>query len=267
VNGLLPLVAHSLRRRRGFLITMVLMLAGFQFFMILVARDLEQSGRFQAVQALMPDFVAQWTNMVGASFRGIVLFGYSHPIVQLFLVAIAISIGTEPAGEVESKFIDLLMARPVARPVIVARSLIVLLLVTATAIGTMWTASVTGLRLFAPSTAQLPSGGVVFSLAAGLGLVTLAWGSIALAIASWSTRRATASAVCGFAAFAAFVLDYVGKFWDKAEPASTISPFHYFDPFRMIGGEPLHGSDVASLALFIVVAAAVAYVAYARRDL
>jgi len=42
-----PLVGYSLRRRRGFLIAVTLGLAAFQFVIILIARNLEQSGRFQ----------------------------------------------------------------------------------------------------------------------------------------------------------------------------------------------------------------------------
>ena len=95
----------------------------------------------------------------------------------------------------------------------------------------------------------------------------LAWGSIALAIASWSRRRATAGAICGFLAFARFILDYLGKFWDPARTVSAISPFHYFDPFGMIGGAALQLTDVLALVGFSVVSAVIALVAYQRRDL
>src|SRR5207248_6348335 len=114
MNGLLPLVAHSLRRRRGFLMTVSFVLAAFQFLIIWVARSLEQGGRFQLMQGLMPDFIAEWTHMGAASFHGFVLFGYSDPVVHVFLAAVAISVGIEPVTEIESRFVDLLMARPVA---------------------------------------------------------------------------------------------------------------------------------------------------------
>src|SRR5262249_29415383 len=112
-----------------------------------------------------------------------------------------------------------------------------------------------------------PALGVVASLATGLGFLMLAWGSIAVATSAWSRRRATAGAICGFLAFAMFVLDYVGRFWDPAHTLSAISPFHYFDAFGMLGGAPLQLADVLALVAFSAVSIAVAQVAYARRDL
>jgi len=265
--AIVPLVAYSLRRRRGFLISVALALAVFQFVIILVARSLELSGRFQLMQGLMPDFIAEWTHMGAASFRGFVLFGYSDPVVHVFLAAIAISVGIEPVMEIESKFVDLLMARPVARWTIVARSMVVIVFVTWIALLTMFAANEGAMLLLAPSTAARPPLTVVASLATGLGFLMLAWGCIALAIASWSRRRATAGAVCGFLAFAMFILDYLGRFWDPARTLSAMSPFHYFDPFGMIGGAALQFSDVLALVGFSVVSVVVAHVAYARRDL
>ena len=115
MSGLAALVGHSLRRRRGLLLASAVMLIVFQFFMIFAARALENSGGFRQIEVLIPEFLAQWTNMMAASFQGFVLFGYTDPAVQLVLIAIAISIATEPAAEIESKFIDLLMARPLSR--------------------------------------------------------------------------------------------------------------------------------------------------------
>ncbi|HEY6213832.1 MAG TPA: hypothetical protein VIW45_16175 [Vicinamibacterales bacterium] len=267
MSALEPLVAYSLRRRRGFLISVTAVLAAFQLIIVFVARTLEQSGRFQLMQGLMPDFIAEWTHMGAASFRGFVLFGYSDPVVHVFLAAIAISVGIEPVAEIESKFVDLLMARPVARWIIVWRTFVVVLLVTWLALLTMFLANEGGMWLMAPRTADRPPLTVVASLAAGLGFLTLAWGSIALAIASWSRRRATAGAICGFTAFAMFILDYLGRFWDPAQTLSAISPFHYFDPFGMLGGAALQFADVAALVTFTTVSVVVAHVAYARRDL
>jgi ABC-type transport system involved in multi-copper enzyme maturation permease subunit len=267
VSGLATLVGHSLRRRRGLLAATALLLIAFQLFMILAARELENSGGFRQIAALMPQFMGQWTNMMAASFQGFVLFGYMHPLVQLFLVAMAIAVGTEPAAEIESKFIDLLMARPLPRHVPVTRTLVVLVLATFGAILGMLLATWGGLRLLAPPTARAPQPRVVLSLASNLALLVLAWGGVALAMASFAKRRSTAAAACGFLAFAAFVLDYVGRFWDAARPIARVSPFHYFNPFALIGGQPLKVWDLVTLAAIFGVAAAIAGVAYGRRDL
>lgn len=267
MSGLAALVAHSLRRRRGFLATTALVMSGFQFFVIAAARSIFRSDKFQQLQTLVPNFLEQWTNMMAASFQGLVLFGYSHPLVELFLIAVAISIGTEPAAEIESKFVDLLMARPVPRSAVVARTLAVLLAATLLAIVSMLLGTAIGLRFLAPAGATLPPARVVASLAANLALLVLAWGGIALMFASFARRRATAAAVCGFLAFLMFVLDWVGRLWETVRPLSRLSPFHYFSPFAMIGGQPLDRVDLVALAAIFVATSIVANVLYSRRDL
>lgn len=267
MSGLFALVGHSLRRRRGLLVGISLMLIVFQCFMILTARNYEQTGGFRAMAALMPQFMSQLTNMMAATFTGFVLFGYSHPIVQLFLVAMAISIGTEPVAEIETKFVDLMMSRPLRRTTVITRTLIVLLVSTVIAVGTLLAATFAWLWLLAPPAARLPQPRVIVSLAVNLALLVVAWGGIALGLASFAKRRATAAAACGFLAFATFVLDYAGKFWKAVEPASRISPFHYFDSFTMIGGRTLATIDVVALTVMFAASAVIAAVVYAWRDL
>lgn len=263
----LALLRHSLRRGRAFLIAGAVFLALFQIFMILAARSLYESGGFAQLGGLMPNFLQQWTNMAALSFKGMVLFGYSHPLLELFLIAVAISVATEPVGEIESKFVDLIMARPVERTAPIVRSIGLLLVVTIGAVGSMWIGQWIGLRLFAPATAEVPAARVSASLIANLAILILAWGGIVLAIASFAKRRATATAICGFLAFAMFVLDYVGRFWTKVATVSKISPFHYYSPFPLIGGAKLPLIDVGVLLAIFVGGSIIAALAYERRDL
>jgi len=267
MKGSAALLRHSLRRWRGFLTATATIVVLFQIFVILAARDLELSGRFRLLAAVLPAFMSQWTNMAAASFAGFVLFGYSHPLVELFLIAVAIGVGSEPAAEIDTKFIDLVMARPVARYAPILRTIAMLVLATVVLVGCMMTATGIGLRVFAPVSARQPHATVVMSLGANLAALVLAWGGIALALSSMARRRATVAAACGLLAFAMFVLDYVGRFWEAVTPVARISPFHYFDPFGMIGGAPLQLADVVALAAFSLVSVGIALVAYARRDL
>ncbi len=266
MNVVATLVRHSFRRVRPFLIAVYVLLFFFQLFIILAARSMEKSGLFK-VQGIMPEFIARWTNMAAMSFRGLVLFGYSHPAVLLFLMSLAIFIGSEPAGEIESKFVDLMMSRPVPRTAMIHRSLVVLLATILGAITCMVTGTWAGLRMLAPPGVEVPAPTMVLSLAANLALVTSAWGAITMGVAAFMKRRSTATAVCGIGAFCMFVLDYVGRFWSEVRVLSRISPFHYFNPFEMIGGLSLSLLDVGVLSGIILAGWITACVAYARRDL
>jgi hypothetical protein len=267
VTGVLTLVRHSLRRWRAFLSATALVLVAFQLFIILAARNLELSGQFQLLGGLLPAFMTRLSNMMAASFAGFVLFGYSHPLVQLFLVATAIGLGSEPAGEIDTRFVDLLMSRPLPRSTSINRTVIMLTLAVGGATALMLAATWSGLRLFAPASARQQEARLVISLAANLGCLVLAWGGITVALAAWSRRRSTVAGACGLLAFAMFVLDYVGRFWEAVGPFARVSPFHYFDPFGMMGGEPLQTSSVVILLGIFVAGAVLANIGYARRDL
>jgi beta-exotoxin I transport system permease protein len=267
VTGLLALAGHSLRRRRGLLVALALVLVVFQVLMVFTARNYEETGGFRVMSALMPQFIAQMTNMMALTFAGFVLFGYSHPILQFFLIAMAISIGTEPVAEIETRFVDLMMSRPLRRMTIITRTIIVLLVSMLLAVGTLMAATFAALWLFAPPNVGLPQSRTIVALSVNLLLLVLAWGGIALGLASFAKRRATAATICGFLAFASFVLDYAGKFWKAIEPVSRLSPFHYFNSFGLIGGRTLTTTDVAALTAMFAVSAAIAAVGYAWRDL
>ena len=267
MRGTLILFRLSLRRHRALLGGACALLFAFQVVLILVARGLEETGGFAQIAALIPDFVKQWVNVFTPTFSGMVSFAYSHPVVLVALIAIAIAIGTEPAGEVESGFVDLLMARPVTRGAAVDRSAGALLAATAAAVSTMMLGTWIGLLLLAPATTRGPEPRVILSLAANLALVVLAWGAIALAIGSLSRRRAAAAGAAGLLVLAMFLLDLLGRLWEPTHQLSRLSPFHYFSPFRLIGGAPLAGRDVAVLGAIALAGFAVARIGYARRDL
>ncbi len=150
---------------------------------------------------------------------------------------------------------------------IVTRTIVVLLVSIVLAVGTLMVATFAALWLFAPPNVRLPQSRTIVALSVNLALLVVAWGGIALGLASFSKRRATAATVCGFMAFTTFVLDYAGKFWKTIEPASRISPFHYFNSFALIGGRALATTDVVALAGMFAASAAIAGVAYALRDL
>src|SRR5437762_10762230 len=114
----LVLVGHSLTRIRGALIGLGLLLAGFQFLLTQVATYLMRQGAFTQLSALIPDFVRTAAGpeaLAFMSFGGIVALGYFHPIVIAALVGLMITIATEPTGEIETRFVDLTLARPLRR--------------------------------------------------------------------------------------------------------------------------------------------------------
>lgn len=264
------LIGHALRRARTLMITVALILAGFQWLVTLMARGLESLGAFAQLMSMLPPMVRA---LVGdalvpmMSFGGMVTLGYFHLIVQAALMSLAIGLSTQTASEIELHIVDLLMARPVSRAWLVWRSVAALIVATIVVLGAMALGTWSGLHLFAPADAEWPQPRLVLALAANLGLLMLVWGAIALAIATLSRRRVVAISIAGIAAFIAFLIDYMARLWDPLKKVAWLSPFHYVGQLELVAGGTLDLRDVGVLLGIAVVAVVVAFVAILRRDL
>ena len=266
----LVLARHSLRRSAPIVIGMAIVLAGFQFMLTQVAVYLMRNQAFGLLASLIPPYIRAMAGpaMVAfMSFGGVVALGYFHPIVLASLVGLAIAAGTEPAAEVETRFSDLTLARPMGRHDVITRSVIVLVVTIAALLAVMTAATWIGLACCTPATAERPRFALIGSLAVSLGAIVWCWGGIALAVAAGARRRATASGLTAVATLAAYLVDYLGRIWDPARLASRLSPFHYFEPMTIISGGPINLANLAALGGVAVAGIAVAYVRFARRDL
>lgn len=269
-SALLVLTRHSLRRMRGLLIAVAVLLAAFQFLLTQVAAYLFRRTAFNELAALLPDAfrtLAGPSGLAFLSFSGVVSLGYFHPVVVAALVALTIAITTEPAAEIERRFVDLTLARPLTRRVSMIRTLIVLAFAAALVLLSMTAATEIGLRCCTPADAPRPPLSTIASLALDLLAVVACWGGIAFALGSMARRRAVAAATAGMAALGAYLLDYLGRAWAPAQTVSSVSPFHYFEPMALVTGLPLNGLDIAVLVGVGLVAGGVGAAVYARRDI
>jgi ABC-2 type transport system permease protein len=201
------------------------------------------------------------------SFSGIVCLGYFELAVMGALIALAVTLATVPASEVEIGFMDLILARPLARHWIITRTIALTTVVSVLVLALMVVGTWTGLRLFAPTGVQWPSARLVNSLAINLGMLTLCWGGVAMAIGAASSRRSVAGGTAGLLAFATFLLDYVARLWQPAEKIAWLSPFRYFNPFDLITGNALPLKNLVVLGGIALTGFAAAYVLFARRDI
>ena len=201
------------------------------------------------------------------SFRGIVCLGYFHPIVIGALVSVSITLATLPVMEIETGFIDLVLARPVKRHWIVTRSILVALISTVFLLAMLALGTWLGLTGFAVTDAGWPSIALVSSMAVNLGFLMLSWAAIAMAIGSACRRRGAAGAIAGLLALTAYLTDYIARAWKPAESIAWLSPFRYYTPFELVTGAPLPARNLYVLGGIAIVAFAIAYVLYSRRDI
>ncbi|PYR76532.1 MAG: hypothetical protein DMF86_11860 [Acidobacteria bacterium] len=262
-------LGRSLARSRALFFGLACVLGGFQFLLVIMAGEVHQSQAFSQLTALVPPMIQQALGgLAFTSFPALVSFGYSHPIVVLALVEAAIFVGSEPAWEVEAGVLDLSMARPVPRRMMIARSALVVILTTAALATCMATATRIALHAFAPAGAPWPPVAVTVTLALNLGTVALCFGCLSLAAASIASRRGAVLGTTGLAAIVLYLLNVVAQLWSPARRVVWTSPFHYYDAMAIVAGTATQWPrDAAVLAAVSVASCAAAFVMYSRRDL
>jgi len=264
------LVGHSLSRARSALIVLTILLGGFQFLLTQVASYLIQRNGFSQLSDFMPDFIRTAVGpeaLALMSFGGVVSLGYFHPIVMTALVGVTIALATEATGEIEMRFVDLTLARPLPRQALVIRTLVVLAVTGALLLTAMMAGTWIGLSCCVPGDAEPPSFGVFMRLALSLATMMACWAGITLAISAASRRRSVAASIAGVLALTAYLLDYLGRAWQPAAGVSRISPFHYFEPMAVVTTQSLSAINGMILLAVGIVGAVVSYVAIGRRDI
>jgi ABC-2 type transport system permease protein len=261
------LVMRSLGRVRILSASLALVLAALQLAIIAAAATYADGGSFERLAQVVPAFVVQTMGPALTSFHGMVLFAYFDPLIVMLLVQFAIYLATEPAGEVESNLVDLLLARPMSRHVIVSRTFLVMAFGTLLMSGAMQATTWAGLWWMAPSDAQWPAARTVVSLSVHMTLVAWCFGCIALAASGWARRRGAVVGAIGVVAIAAYLVEVLEPMWGPAREVAWVTPFHYYRAGRIIAGTAEDARNLAVLASAALAALLVAYWKYQRRDL
>jgi hypothetical protein len=264
------LLVHSLRRIGPMLLGVAILLAAFEFLLTQVATYLFRHNSFSFLSTMMPDFVRSILGPSTLAFMssvGVIAFGYFHPMTITTVLALTIAIATEPAGEVERRFVDLTLARELTRLDVIVRTVLVFLAATLFVLAMMMAGTRLGSTCCTPPEMPKPTGRLVLSLAASIGALMVCWAGVALAIAVAVRRRAVAAGIAGGAALTMYLLDYLGRAWEPARSISTVSPFHFFDPMKLIMGEPLTAWNAGVLVAIGAVGMTTAAVIFSRRDI
>ncbi len=270
MKGAYALLLHSLKRVRMLVLVIGVLLAAFQFLLILVAGSIQRTNSFDQMSSLIPDFIR---NLMGPSFVGLMSFGgivcvgYFHIAVMGALVGLIVALGTEPASEIETQFMDLILSRPMARHWVITRSVALMMICTAFVLAMMMLGTWGGLYSLAPRDATWPSANLIWSLALNLGVLMLCWGGMALAIASRARRRSVAGSLAGVLALTTYLLDYLARAWKPAETIAWLSPFRYYSPLDLVMGIQIPSHNLWVLAGIALSGFVLSYLLFSRRDI
>jgi ABC-2 type transport system permease protein len=193
-----------------------------------------------------------------------VAFGFEHPFTLAGATAFVVVAATIPASERESRFLDLLLARPLARHQYLLASLLLMVL----------GAVVLPLALLAGAAIGMPLvelGGKLpwrryLPCALGLTTLLLAFGGIALLLASGAKRRGPAASQVVGLTLASFVVELLGELWTGLRWVRWASPFHYYKPIQAAIVPSTPWENPAILLAVFAVTTALAFARFSRRD-
>ena len=262
------LVRRSISRHRGLILGLGGLLSGFQFLLVAVATRYQEQGVFAQVAALVPAFVQEALGgMPIASFAGSVALGFFHPVVMMALSCAAIYVASEPAGEVEHGLVDLIVARPISRYMIVTRSAIVYAGAAGAIVTLMFVANETAVRLMAPSGVTLIARARLLWVAANLLAVVWCLGAGGLLFGVSARRRGAAAGTMALIAVFLYLLHFAAAAWARLRPAARISPFHYYESMPTLLGISQPVRNIVGLLIATTSLIVIAEVVYSRRDL
>jgi ABC-type transport system involved in multi-copper enzyme maturation permease subunit len=263
----MALVARSLGRVAAPWGAILAVLSGFQVALIAVAASLSSAGEFDRLANIVPSALRPVLGPALMSFGGMTLLGYFDVLIVMIVVQWAIYVSTEPAGEVETGLVDLLLARPIPRHRLVTRSLVVtfgstLALTLAMGLGT-WM----GLLLLAPPGDAWPESRLLVLMIAHLTAVAWCFGAAGVAASGWARRRASALAMVAIASMVLYLVDFLGLWWSPMAAVARLSPFFYFHGGPLIAGTADAVRNLTVLGGATIAAVGVAYWRFERRDL
>jgi ABC-type transport system involved in multi-copper enzyme maturation permease subunit len=261
---------RSLVQARYVLLASLVLLGGFQMIIVGQASALEEAHSFGRMAEFVPAFLQRGLgsqSMLLVTFKGTVALGYFHPVVAILVAVLAIYFATEPAHEVESGLVDLVLARAVPRRVIVTRSLLlsagaILAAVTLMALGTRM-----GLWAFASPAFDAPSAAASARMLLHLAAVAACFAAFALVVSTGAKRWSTAFTSAALAAVVLYFIDFIAIGWPPLRTMAWISPFHYYPALSILSGTAPAFRNLAILSSAAAILTALAYMRFNRRDL
>lgn len=245
--------------------------AGFlgvsQMLFTAVAASVSRSGEFERLSSMVPEFLQSALAPALTSFAAMTTVLYFDVLIVMLIVTWAVYVATEPAGEIETGLVDLVLARSVPRHRIITRTILVAAGTTLLLTATMGAASFAALALFAPPGAAWPTPRLLATMVAHLTLVAWCFGGVALAASGWARRRTAVLATIALSAAALYLLDLLATWWSPLRAAAYVSPFFYFHGGEIISGTANVARNLAVLGSAAVAASCLAYWRFERRDL
>jgi ABC-2 type transport system permease protein len=254
-------------RNRILLVISTTLFAAFEVAICAIVTTLDLGSVLKTVMKSAPPF---FSSLIGEQFgdltlRGILAFGWNHPVALALGGATAITLGSRAvAGEIDQGAVELLLTQPLSRMRYYAAHALfgafaLLMLTLAGLAGTLLGQRLYDLEPFGARELAL--------LGAMYWLLNLAWFAIALACSARGREGGAVAMAVFFAALASYLVNAIGSVLKSFAFALPYSLYSWFSP-RAILVEPVpQTAAILVLASVAIVAALAGGVILQRRDL
>jgi ABC-2 type transport system permease protein len=267
---MLSLLRRSVVQARFVLTGCLLLLGALQVVLAGQASAIEATQSFGRMAEFVPAFLQRGLGskaMLFATFKGTIAFGYFHPVIVVLLAGLAAYFSTEPAHDVETGRVDVILARPVRRSRLITRSalaaaasvvLATIVMGVGTSLGYVWFALPTFDALPVPIAVRLL-----------VHLAALGWcfGALGLALGASSRRWSTAFTAAVLTIIVMYLVDFLAIGWPPMRSIAWISPFHYYPALSIVAGDAPAWRNIAILLAAAAAQTVLAYWQFGRRDL
>ncbi len=247
----------------------VVLATGFLLFELVVGLSYSSADRDllrKLIDGLPPAFRAL-VSASGADITspsGYLGSGYFHPVALTLQAAAVISLAAGAARDVEDGVAEMILSRPLDRwRWLGAQGCWVLI-----ASGLVAAGGTIGGFLATRSLAALSDVHISSLVIVGAGgwLLTATIGMFALLIASAVRTGARVVGLVAGATLVAYAVNYLSVIWGVIRPFGRLSPFHYYDPTRILGNGSMPWSSVATLLAAALVLGLAALISVQRRE-
>ncbi len=261
------LVALLALRNRTLVLVSAAIFALFEVFIAAAVKTLDLDSILKEVLSAAPPF---FSTMFGEQFggltvRGILAFGWNHPVVLAAGAAVAIVLGARAvAGEIDQGAIELVMTQPLSRARYYAAHAAfgggaLALLTVAGIAGTMAGQRIYGLDPFGARDLALV-GGMYW-------LLNLAWFGIALAMSARGREGGAAATAAFFLALASYLVNAIGSLLESFAFALPYSLYSWYSPRDILVEDASQALPATVLAAVAAVAILAGAAILERRDL
>jgi ABC-2 type transport system permease protein len=255
-------------RRAPFVGVCAALLGGFEFLICAAVGSADVSGALQTLLQSLPPFAQELVTsqfLGGMSARGLLAFGWNHPIAHALGTAAAIVLGARAvAGESDGGALELLASQPLSR----GRYLRAQLLFACLALAVVTLAGIAGTVVGQRVQHLEPFGGLqLLRLGSNFFVLLCAWYAITLVLSVFGREGGRVAGIAFVVALISYIAQAIGRMWPAASFVLPWSLHDYFAPQSLLLGTASIARPVVTLLAVTVAGVCLAAWHFQRRDL